>query len=418
VKQDTKHFDDLFRRKFESFEVQPPEGVWERIKANLPNGGSGTLFSNPISIASIAAMALISLIIGLIFVKQPSPVILSSSSSLENVIATPDNSGNESSTFTLSEPSTQTNASEINEIAPAITPKRATTFGKQFDDEAVVIAPQEKPGNLSSIELSDNIKLDTRPATSNSINLNAEREELTASFGQKKKKFRMPPQWFFGAHLTPEVIFYPNDDVQNQTGYIVDLSASLHYTDYFIESGIGLNFSKDEGAYDINYEPFLGTYDDVYRVTFDSTENGIVPIYHTRPVDVYDSVKQIYEPTKNRYTYLQIPLFFGFRKQVHNFTLFAKGGPTFAILIHENVTTPSIGDKDRIMHVDETQPGRVSTNWQVVLSAGMNYRLAKNLSVSLEPVFRYYVRSAYERNYLQSKHPYAIGLRAGLLFNL
>jgi hypothetical protein len=225
------------------------------------------------------------------------------------------------------------------------------------------------------------------------------------------------PQWTLGAYFTPEVVIYPDDNVQNQSAYHFDFSAAINFSDYFIESGIGLNFSKDDGAYKYNYEKYLGSYDDVYLVTFDSTENGVIPTYYTQPVDVYDSIREIFKPTKNKYTYIEIPVLFGLRKQVNRLNWFVKAGPAIDIMIAKQQSDPGQTEKDRFTLNENEQPQRVKAYWQLMFSAGVNYRISKHFSLAFEPVFRYYIQSGYERTYIRSKHPYAIGVRAGVLYN-
>ena len=73
---ESKHIDEVFRKKFENFEVTPPESAWDKIKAGLAGGSSGTLFSNPITLASMAAIILIALMVGLNMMKQPDKAMM------------------------------------------------------------------------------------------------------------------------------------------------------------------------------------------------------------------------------------------------------------------------------------------------------------------------------------------------------
>jgi hypothetical protein len=222
-----------------------------------------------------------------------------------------------------------------------------------------------------------------------------------------------------GLYFTPEVIFYPDDSIPNQRSYTFEATGRWVKRDFFIESGLGLSFSSDDGNYAIDYEKFLGSYDDVYSVTFDTTESGaVVPVYHTNVVNVYDSIsKYRVEQTRNKYTYLQIPVYLGFQKEVNRFGWYFKGGPVLAILVHENIPEPDAGN-DKIIAVDQQMPSRVNTYWQFAVGAGITYKLSNKVSIAVEPVFRYYLNSQYQRKYITTRNPYSVGLRAGLLFNL
>lgn len=402
---DPKHIDEVFIKRFETFEVTPPEGIWERILSSLPSNSSGTLFSNPVSLATIAAMVLITLILGLNIIHQPNGAPTSKKQPIitDKAPGTPEN---------IVKTITQASQTPI-----TLPPEQSGTFGKQYED-ITISQPAKKSIPYKATKIRFTEDLTQKQNEKQGIDQGEKRDVATpVYFDRDKCRNRIPSQWIFGFYFTPEIIFYPEDNIQNQSGYHFDLSAALQYTDFFIESGVGLNFSKDKGAYNLDYEKYLGTYNDVYEVTFDSTENGIVPIYHTHPVDVYDSIKEIYEPTNNRYTYLEIPLFLGIRKQINRLSYFFKAGPTFSVLIHKNIPDVNLDEKDKIIKFDKDQPTRVNTNWQFQLCAGINYRLNKNINLSFEPIFRYYIKSAYERRYITSRHPYAIGLRAGILLN-
>lgn len=414
---DSKHIDELFRKKFENFEVNPPESVWDKIKSGLPSGSSGTLFSNPVTLASMAAIILIALMVGLNFMKQPDiPMVFT----LEGpqVTAQKDKLIPPPQTPQATQSTQKITTEVIATVTPTPTPSPGpqTSFGKQFTDPA----PEKKTikykaFNIKSIGLNDGIN---NGLSANQTIGENNLDDLNKNIGYNGDYVRKSPaQWTLGVYLTPEVVFYPQDNTPNQSAYHVDLSAAMNFSDYFIESGIGFNFSTDDGAYKYDYEKYIGTYDDVYLVTFDSTQNGIIPTYHTQPVDVYDSIREVYEPTKNRYTYLEIPVLFGLRKQVNRLSWFVKGGPAFGLLIHEKKGNPGQTDKDRFTMIENEQPKRLNAYWELMLSAGINYRISKHFSLAFEPVFRYYMQSGYDRAYIKSRHPYAVGVRAGVLYN-
>lgn len=420
MNRDSKHIDEIFRKKFESFEVQPPEHVWNNIQASLSGNTSGTLFSNPVSLATLAAIILIALFLGLnVFKQSDLPTTQPSGFSPKDASSsTKTNPAQPAAEETSVSGSVQEPGIIKNDAVQSFPEGPSTTFGKHFDDENATekqtlaqktirdIDPIGFAGPLYSFEMR------SLPV---SADRNAGLKPVISS--HKNSTYDMKPELLLGLRVTPGVMFFPDDNIQKEANYRVDLSTGLQFRDFFVETGLGINFSKDNGGYDYDYKKYLGTYDDVYQVTFDSTENGIIPTYHTNPVDVYDSVKETYVPTKNHYTYLEIPLYLGFRKQVNRLSYFVKGGPAFALLIHKNIPDVNLAANDEIIDIKKSQPLRVNTNWQIVLGAGIDYRIHRNLSLSVEPVFRYYVRSAYERRYIKSRHTYDIGLRAGVLYN-
>jgi len=415
----SKHIDEVFRKKFENFEVVPPESVWDKIKAGLPGGTSGTLFSNPISLASMAAVILIALMVGLNIMKQPDKAMMfllegphaaTQKEKITPPVQTIDTEQQSTPATTLKE-----NTIAKADIPPAteVSPGPPTSFGKQFKDpepENTIV----KPEPFSTRKINVNEEISSSSLASPTLINNPDNRSVVYKGDYINRK---SAQWTLGFYFTPEVVIYPQDNVQNQSAYHLDFSAALNFNEFIIESGIGLNFSKDDGAYKYDYEQYLGTYDDVYLVTFDSTENGVIPTYHTQPVDVYDSIREVFKPTKNRYTYLEIPLLFGFRKQVNRLSWVIKAGPAVDLLIYESIGGQGQTEKDRFTLIENEQPKRINAYWQVMFSAGINYKVGKHISLAFEPVFRYYLLSGYEKAYIQSRHPYAIGLRAGVLYN-
>ena len=65
-----KEFDDLFRSKFEDFEVQPSAEVWQNIDAELSGKKKKSIFS----MLSIAASVLIALTAGVLFIPKQGTV--------------------------------------------------------------------------------------------------------------------------------------------------------------------------------------------------------------------------------------------------------------------------------------------------------------------------------------------------------
>jgi hypothetical protein len=225
--------------------------------------------------------------------------------------------------------------------------------------------------------------------------------------------------WELGLYFSPELISYPSDDQLKNYSYSIDLLATRKMGDYFLQSGLGVSQNHDQGNSLIDYNKYLGSYEDVYNVTFDTTENGVVPVYHTETVNVYDSVSHVViSPTKRTFTYLQVPLLIGYGEQSRRLGWFVKGGPSLSFLIHEKIPTSGITESQaRILNVENELPGRISTNWQFIVSAGITYKLGTRMSLSMEPMFRYYINSAYEQEKLNTRHPFSFGLRTGLLLS-
>ena len=417
--EENKYLDTLFQSKFAAFEAEPPAQVWSNIHAELHNKRGGSF--NPVNLATIAALVLISGLLSFSFIRdaqhfstQETPVlepthIDGSSSTLAQYI-TPANPSPLAATVPAAEtvkPSNDNATASMHSDAHE-TAKQPQLNGKYNEEVRLAKLHNRRSFGLHTERFPDNSGISVRDS-----------KVQPKYFGQgdASRTYRRNSSWQLGLMFAPSVSFYPDDSILNQRSYTFDASVKWIRNDFFIESGMGLSFSSDDGRYSIDYEKYLGSYDDVYNVTFDTVNGAVVPTYYTNQVNVFDSIsKYRVENTKNRYTYLQIPLYVGFQKQVNRFGWFVKGGPVFSLLVNENIPQPDPGS-DRIVGLDQQMAGRVDSYWQFAFSAGMSYQLSNRVSIAIEPTFRYYLNSQYDRKYIYTRHPYSIGLRTGLLFN-
>jgi hypothetical protein len=435
VTEDSKYLDNLFQSKFAEFEAEPPASVWENVHAEL-HGGKGGSPINPVNLAVLAALVMISGLLGYYIISSSSNAVdylqLEGHTAMlfeEPVLAHPE-------AFELPEIIENKIASTPvdNSIPPAIIPAVETeeekeevkadeqvlhaslheyyvetTFGESFSEQA----------RIAKLRARRSHGMNTSMLTMNGIYVRE--SNLSPRYGivsDAQRNYHRKASWQMGLFFTPEVIFYPEDSISNQQAYTFEVTGRWLKNDFFVESGLGLSFSSDDGKYGIDYEKFLGSYDDVYNVTFDTTPGGdLVPIYHTNIVNVYDSIdKYKVEQAKNKYTYLQLPVFFGFQKEVNRFGWYVKGGPILSVLVHENIPQPDAG-MDKIIAVDQQMPSRVNTYWQFAVGVGVSYKLSNKVSIAVEPVFKYYLNSQYQKKYIKTNNPYSVGLRTGLLFN-
>lgn len=433
--EDSKYLDNLFQSKFADFEAAPPESVWENVHAEL-HGGKGGSPVNPVNLAVLAALIMISGLLGYSIINSSSshadsnmaveghtamlfeepilahPEALELPAMIENKIATtPVDNSIPPAILPVQEDDEKGEAVSMEQLSHASLHEYyvETTFGETFSEET----------RIAKLRARRSHGMNSNLMTINGIYVRE--SNLSPRYGivsDGQRKYNLKASWQMGVFFTPEVIFYPDDSIPNQRAYTFEVIGRWVKRDFFVESGLGLSFSSDDGKYAIDYEKFLGSYDDVYNVTFDTTESGaVVPNYHTNIVNVYDSIsKYKIEQTKNKYTYLQIPVFFGFQKEVNRFGWYVKGGPVLSVLVHENIPQPDAG-MDRIIAVDRQMPGRVNTYWQLAIGAGVSYKLSNKVSIAVEPVFKYYLNSQYQSKYITTRNPYSVGLRTGLLFN-
>ena len=470
-----KHIDDLFRDKFKDFELDPPDHVWSNIKQQMHgsgNGGKGSNFKN----GGIYGISIILIIAGILswYLLSSStednkqvPIIKntqvedteykSSTRTLainsdtekdqnfsDNPIGiTSKNKRKQKTRFDISEPAEvdegkasllvieniaetdyttsnqQNNTGEIVEYTADIVSAGLVTPGSDEELLAIHISTQ------SEVEIPDEIPAYDPESTGNSSETEKESENIESEAGLEtvpdlKSDYGHKGSWMFGIFFTPEMIFYPDNNNLNNRSYALDVNAIYKFSGYLLQSGLGVSWTSDEGNSEIDYNKYLGSYEDVYNVTFDTIGNELIPVYHTESVKVYDSIDHLsIMPTKSHYTYLQIPVLFGYGNESKRFGWFVKGGPSLSIMIHKDISSSNMsGTEDKILRIENEIPSRINTNWQFVFTGGVSYRLSNHLSFTTEPVFRYYFNPTYEKSKLNLKNPYSLGLRVGFLVDL
>lgn len=475
MSEENKHIDDLFRGKFKDFELDPPDHVWSNIKTQIQDsgtGGSGGKFPNG-GIYSITILLILSSILAWYLlstsdngenqipennITQSESIDYKSSTrtvainqnlekennpdhSNEAISAIPANKKKQKTRFDISEPAEVT-IGKAKLVVQETTPVNVITNADQqsgtndleyIDDieELNMITPggdkellalnseSQSEGDNSN----ENTLIDTRTIAESSVSKSENNIESGAGLEtvpELRSDYGHKANWAFGLFFTPEMIFYPDHNNFDNRSYALDVNAIYKFSGYMLQSGLGVSWTSDEGNCEIEYNEFLGSYDDVYNVTFDTVGNELIPVYHTEPVKVYDSIDRVsIMPAKNHYTYLQIPLLFGYGNENRRFGWFVKGGPSLSIMVHEDIASNNMSEtEDKILQIENEVPSRIHTNWQFVFSGGVLYRLSNHLSFTAEPVFRYYLNSTYEKTNLNMKNPYSLGLRIGFLVDL
>ncbi len=468
MNQGYKNIDDLFRSEFKDFELDPPEHVWENVKHSIPGSGRNNPFYR-FRYGGIIGLSSILILAGLFSFMD------FSKTADVNTDTVALNSSIEGTTLQAQEPvagvsdnknvATVEFANEVLEYSEEVLTQTVETSSNitssdisEIENETSDIKNNLIANNSSSNDLNataSSFIIDTDTESENEDNLLAmadgteqmhvtslpgayESNVKSSEFNENqsdgnieneitpsepntpefKSDYGKKGNILLGLTFTPEITFFPSDNNLTNQSYSVDGSVIYKFSGYLLQSGVGVQFASDDGNYKVDYQKFLGTYEDVYNVTFDTTASGVVPVYHTQTVEVYDSISRVtLTPTKNKYTYLQIPILFGYGEDYKRISWFVKGGPSVAILINEG--QPSVNfdsGNNRVLNYENELPARINTNWSFVFSAGVGYKLGNHISITLEPTMRFYMKSAYERNVVTTKHPYSLGIRTGLLF--
>jgi hypothetical protein len=144
------------------------------------------------------------------------------------------------------------------------------------------------------------------------------------------------------------------------------------------------------------------------------------PVFKTTLEGLYDTVDyQTSETVDNLYTYLRIPLYAGYKiREFKRFSVYLKAGGIYSVLVGSNESGADYtNDNATSIIIEDETPQRVHSYFKLSASVGVSYQLSNSVSLSLEPVYNYYMQPVYERR-LSDKSPWSLGLRFGVLIKI
>jgi len=226
-----------------------------------------------------------------------------------------------------------------------------------------------------------------------------------------------------GLHFSPEKMFNAPDDQPDNNIYSAELSFIYQMNKYIFQTGIGYTYYENDYNYRVNYNDFLGTFNELVSIdfTYDSINGTPVPNYTWKTTDVFDTTDlSISSTVTNYYSTLELPLLIGYELLKKNrFSLFVKGGPTVSFLVYKNEPGAAYYSPDRkVTSIDYTNPSRTKVNWQFQGSIGLGYQFSRKFSVAVEPMIKYYFNQVYGRNSSSDTNPYLLGIRTGIIYSI
>ena len=437
------HIDELIRQKFDGFEPVPPPYVWDKVKSGIqPDTTPGGGISLPIITGLIILVGLVSLLWLISRMESTLPAQAENTPALSDNISTlivpAEDHLVANASYLSNQESNQLNSHDrqgrILTSSPIPVRKPFEGYSQEETDPARRIDYTNHPKTVKhkrKLEADKIQRFSEEPwriktrqfeiSTTNPDLLAAHtiRENWTAGDNEDYVK-QMNTQWSIGLFFNPEVTFYPSDNISNGLNYSLQVLPRVSFNSWYLQSGVGVRGGGDHGDLHINYNKFLGSYEDVYEVTFDSTENGLVPVYHTENVDVYDTIPY-YSISESRvsYAYLDIPLLVGYEWSGRKVSFYVNAGPSFSVLLGRSSPQADYPEENiRILNESPQIPAREQINWQLMAGAGLSYALSDRVSLGLEPTFRYYLTKDFDKNRLNTRHPYSFGLRAGLIYRI
>jgi hypothetical protein len=472
MKKDMAHIDKLFRDSLEDIKINPSRTVWKGIRDSYfrrPPGKFNLADLRNIFLALIITGTCVSLVSILLWVvatgkNTPSyePVMITSPSgdftlqpvashtlkTVEPVMPEAEliKKDGQSTPVPSTLSANEENKSEGNRvnIRENLTPQAVTD--KHQPDPAFetsvqnhqettglssslhIINAQEnnhdpvnnKPGILfpsESVSLSFLASLPSPGQTGDELLMITKNAAYPAILRGKDKKKRLT-SFELALQYANEWTDYRQEKGNLKKGWSISLYGLWHFRELFIRGGLGVCYSNDNGNYDISYERYdsIGYYYKVNHFTVSSFFPDSV-VFNTVIQTVYDSVQYSdrLEPP-NRYTYLQLPLAFGFDFYTHRrVSLSLMAGPVLSILVHENETSVSLNDpRARLLDVTNRTPDRIKANVQLAGALGIRYQLSNKIALGLEPTCHYFIRPAYHALNASLKKPYSFGIKGGI----
>ncbi len=278
-----------------------------------------------------------------------------------------------------------------------------------------IIVP-ENPSVPSPVSVS-NPGLDR--AESSSLNLPQEdtiSKTKPISILEKPDKRKKVTDWQFATsvYYAPEWMFNTLEGDKFVSNFGIE--ESFHYGRYLLRTGVGLSVAKGTNELMIEYNDYLGSYNQLDSISFawDEKNYHLLPTYYLSNKDIWDSLLKLdYPKIIKRYTYIQIPLILGYdliRK--NRFSLGFRAGPILSVLMNSKTLTNDYDlGKNRIIRINQVTPDRIQTNWQIQGGINLSLHISNRFSLELEPTVKYYFNSVYEKSDA-TKKPWSVGFRA------
>lgn len=429
------NIDLLFRNGLKEYEVLPPGNVWDNISPVISRN------HKPYIILRVAAMIALLVTLGLLTSTWNSElaensfqdsgtegVIMQSSPAqpADGQILADARGGNDLNSYRTYQPDNAREAAVI--IAPADESASASailTSGEVVTDDGT---PDRYelivPASTANQEL--NITYFPYPAETESISREDTRKWSVAalvsptymsSFGSPANEAAKA----LGSVEQPVVSYAGGVAFAYRVSKRLSVQSGLYYTSYGNQiSGISSfggfsNYDQVKGNNNFEIQTTNG------RVATDNADVYLIDnMSDSRLAAFFD--KSTFDPVKANLQYLdnslmqslgyiELPLIVRYKVIDRAFDFNIIGGLSSNLLINNSVYTSAGGDRYEIGKTEGLNELLFSSS----LGMGMEYSLGRNLSVNLEPTFRYFLNPLNSLG-ISSTHPYTFGIFSGLSY--
>ena len=444
--------DRLIREKFEHYSPAPPSHIWEGIQAGIASQATPGFFS--MHGRKIAAAAAILLLVSIgVWLAIPADRGSATADDITRVEQdnAAQNAGQMSESTDLPQNETETATGEMDDAAgdDLITSDPAEILAADTEEKPAEEIPVSSDNDTDILATSDSkVQLQEDPATAevaalDNRNINTFRvstlpaagsdldNEVQAEFISRDNPVKpltfenqkpSVSKWTHGLYFSPEIALVDFDSIRILPAYALNYEPTFHFSNHwFVRFGAGMNYARERGFAKVDYiaNEVVGSYEDVYEVTFDTIGGTVVPTFHTKTTDVWDSVRhlQVSEVT-NQYLYLQAPVLFGYYNQTPKFNWYFYGGPAFNLMMVRSIENPEANISEaEIINLENNLPYRSDFYMQLWLGAGIEYKLGRSVAVALEPNYRHHFNQVYDDTRINSALS-GFSLRVGVVFNV
>lgn len=459
-----QNIEQTIRDKFENFAPTPPTKIWEGVQLGIAAQAKPTFFAAYGKQLAVAASVLLVAAIGLWWF-MPNTTGIEGKTEISDISIIEQANENTEQSETIIEPATEkgfTEPAENKKEASVIAgnelqdkkntvkqdelytdktdqtqnTKKDNTGLKEDQDMGLMVIlndgqsekdlvvdnqtdPESSEINSTSISYLASVGIALENETDViETNNRSEATEIVFENSEKPKS----SNWTSGIYITPEFILNDFDSVQLLPTYSLSYEPTYHFNNhFFMRFGVGMTYARDRGFAKVDYlsNDVVGTYEDVYDITFDSIDGVLIPTYYTKTTDIWDTVRhlQVTEVT-NKYLYLQTPVLFGYYKKNTRFNWYFYGGPAINILVSKQIEEPQKElEGIDIIDLENNLPERSPYFMQLWVGAGIEYKVGKQVAIAFEPNYRYYFNNLYKDDSYKSGLS-GFSLRFGVVFTM
>ena len=247
VTEENKYLDTLFQSKFSGFEAEPPASVWDNIHKELHGKNGGSI--NPVSLATLAALVLISGLLGFSIMKDvpqsKSSIVLGDEAIIMDI------SNTTLAHMVPSEPAEREELPAVNNTPANQSPVNSDISKESSKENADVSHKQQhshyantqynpifsETARLAKMRARRSFSVHASLQDANTENIIVRESKYTPMYlgnQDAERKYHHRANWKIGMFLTPLVTYYNDDSIANQRSYTFDVTAKWIKNEFFV----------------------------------------------------------------------------------------------------------------------------------------------------------------------------------------